>query len=879
MNGLLSRWMHAIRNATGRGVPESALDEELNAYVELIAAEKVRGGMNRAAALRAARVEAGSMEAVKENVREARSGYYLTGLLQDARHSMRALRRTPGYALAIILTLALGVGATTAIFTVVREVVLRQLPYADPNSLVRMWPTNPGQNVQHGPMSVPELEDWRNEKSVFSHVAGYSAAFGGPTMLGKGEPVRLKAAFVTADFFNTLGVHAYAGRTISEEEHADGANHVVVLSYDFWRTHYGADRRLIGNTITLNNEPYTVVGVMPASMSFPASDIEAWLPASYFGPDDIPRERDTRWLMMIGRLQPGVTRAEAARRLSEMQKRLESVYAASNAGWSAAAVSSLRDDLIGPARGKLAVIFSTVMLIMVLGCVNIANLVLARATQRSREIAVRAAIGATRARLIRQLLTESLLLSLIGGAIGVMLAWWGSAALAGMSAAWLPLPPDIKPDWMVLTFALLLTVLTGVAFGLIPATTSFTGLSGTLRDSGRGNSASRKTNAMRRMFVSVELALAVVLVAGAALFVQSFTRLSHVDMGFDVEHTAFARLGLPEVPDATHDVDRVAQMEKLVQAARAMPGVEAAGLTKQPPLRGEGEPWHVGIPGRTYPAGTQPVAQTMYASPGFFDVMGMKLRSGRDFTAQDDKGTGSVVLSESLAHTLFADQDPVGRTVTVEESRFVVIGVVSDIRMMGVDKDITPMLWVTRMIMPRGVATLFVRGRNDPGQLLASLRSAIRTTFPEQPINELSTTRAVVNKAIAAPRFLTFLLTLFGVLALLLAAIGVYGVVSYVVGQRTNEIGIRMALGAGASGIVGLMMRTGMAPVAAGLVAGIAGAAMLGRLVHAQLYQVSTANPLTYLLVAVVLAAISMAATGVPALRATRIDPTLALRE
>jgi predicted permease len=486
-------------------------------------------------------------------------------------------------------------------------------------------------------------------------------------------------------------------------------------------------------------------------------------------------------------------------------------------------------------------------------------------------------MGASRSRLVRQLLTESVMLSLLGGTAGIVLAWYASAALASASGAWLPLTQNVRPDWLVLLFAFVLCMATGVAFGLIPASTSFTSVSGTLRESGRSNSPSARAHAMRRAFVAVELALAVMLVAGAALFVQSFSRLTRVDPGFDTEHVAFARMVLSKPSDGSA-FDRIALGDRIIESVRSAPGVTAAAMiTKHPPLRGAGEQLRVKTVGATYAPGTAPLAEAVSVTPGFFAAMNMNLVEGREIE-QRDNDSGAVVVSRSVARTLWGDRSPVGQQIIIEDESYPVVGVAPDMRYARIDAPSTPLIYLSRSIMSRSAVTIVARGSGDPAQLIASLRTGIHAVTPDLPITEVATMRSVIDEATAAQRFLSWLLSLFAVLAVILAAIGVYGVVSYVVGQRRNEIGIRMALGAHTSGIVVWTLRTGMSPVVVGLLAGIFGASVLARLVRSQLFEMGSGSISVYLGVALLLGCISLAATAVPALRASRVDPTIALR-
>ncbi|HKG90336.1 MAG TPA: ABC transporter permease [Gemmatimonadaceae bacterium] len=883
------RWLSRL---LGRSAFERSMDDEMRYHVDMEARELERGGMSPAGARRAALVAFGGVERFKEEGRDARGVTMLDELRQDAAYAVRAARRAPGFTTVAVLTLALGIGATTAIFSVVRGVLLRDLPFADPGRLVRVWATNPSRSETRSALSLPDLEDWRREGTVpgaaVERLAGFSTLPSGLVLADGGEPVRLRTAFISEDFFATLGVRPLVGRLPTPAEFREGRDRVVVISEGLWRSRFGGDPGIAaGRTVRLNDEPFAVLGVLPAEVRFPGASPEAWTPLSVVPATGIPRVRGNRWVQGLARLRPGATAERARAELSAVARRLEGEYGDSNGGWSGAALLPLHEELVGNVRGRLLVIFGAVVLVLALACVNVANLVLARASSRARELAVRTALGAGRGRLVRQLLTEGVLLALAGGVLGIALAWWGAGALVAVAARWLPPVGDVRPDWLVLGFALALATLTGVGFGLIPATRPLEGIAGTLRESGRGivsggGPSINRGPTLRQVLVAAEVGLAVMLVAGAGLLVKSFARLSRVDLGFDAEHTAYAKVTMLNSRYANATTYRPAALRMLEQV-RAIPGVAAAAQTKDAPLRGAGESQAFTVPAAPPAApGERPTASFLPVSPGYFAAMGIPLRAGRDLTEQDgDTAAAGVVASETAARALWPARDPIGEEIVLGAQRLRVVGVVGDVRYEKVDSSARPMFYLPQRLMSRRIITFVARARpgTAPAALVPALRAAIRAVEPDQPITELGTMRDAAVDAVAAPRFLTALVGLFGALALVLAAVGVYGVVAYVVGQRTNEIGVRMALGARPQDIAAWTLRTGLAPVFAGLAVGLAATLALSRLLAAQLYSVSPTDPAVFAAVLAILAAVSLFASAVPAMRAARTEPTVALRE
>ena len=854
-------------------------DDELQFHVERQTAENVRRGMSAADARTAALRAFGGVQRYKEEIGDAHGFHLLDQLRQDLAYAARAARRSPGFTVVVVLTLALGVGATTAIFSVVSGVLLRELPFGSPDRLVRLWLANPVRNEARSPISIPDLDDWRRLGHSFDHVSAYSTLPTGLALVDGGEPLRLKTAFVAADFFETLGVSALVGRTILPSEHVDGRDRVVVLSHRFWSARYGSARDIVGRSLRLNDEPYTVVGVMPATFRFPDRDTDVWVPISVVPASGIPRTRAVRWLEPIARLAPGVTPAGAQSELSVITDRLASEYGDTNAGWTRATLIPLRDAILGSSRSRVWILFGAVVLTLVLACVNVANLVLARASRRSRELALRTALGAGRARLARQLFTESVALSLAGGVLGVVLATWGVRALVTLIGPWLPAVGDVQVDGTVLAFALGVSALTGLVFGLIPVMGDRRNVASTLRESGRGNTGAAGAHTLRRALVALEVGLAMMLVVGAGLLVKSFSRLSSVSLGFDADRTVYARVTIAASRYATPS-EYLPVADRMLAQVRELPGVTAAALAKDGPMRAGGEPSTFAIPAQTASASSaEPRANFLPSSDGIVRALGVRLLAGRDLIEQDgDSGAIGVVVSAGLAHKYWPERSPVGEEIEYAGRRMRIVGVAGDARYTSVQGDPTPMVYVPNKVVTRRIFTVIAKTTGDPALLLPAIREAIRTVERDQPITEIGTVRDAVGGALAAPRVLTLLVGAFGVVALLLAAIGVYGVVAYVVGQRTNEIGIRIALGAKSADIVQWTLKTGLTPALVGLAAGTVAALALSRWLGAQLYEVSPTDPVVFAGVGIVLVVVAILASGVPARRAARVDPAIALR-
>jgi predicted permease len=806
------------------------------------------------------------------------------------RSALRQLRRTPAFSLVVLFTLALGIGATTAMFSVVRGVLLRPLPFAEPERVVRLWPANRSAGVDRGQLSATEIEDWARELRQFSAVGAFQTLGDGYVFGDGAEPVYARTTFVSPGFFPALGATAARGHALTAREHVPGANRAVVVSDGFWRRQLGASPGAVGRTVHLDGGAFTVVGVMPPGFAYPSPDVALWVPSSLLGEDDVGGGRGARWLDVVARLRPGVTPAQGRAEVEALLARLAAAYPETNGGWTAAGVEGVRDSIVGPVRRGLLVLFGAVVLVLLVVCANVANLLLVRGTARTRELALRAALGAGRGRLVRLVLGESVLLAAAGGLLGAFAAWWAVRALVALAGDYLPRAADVRVDPLVLAFAVVLALGTGVVCGLWPAFGASAGarLAPALRENGRGSVGDGSANRGRAALVAAEVALAVVLVVGAGLMLRSFQRLTGVDPGFRPDHALLVRLVVQ--PDAQLPPDeanrrRTLDRQRIVDRVRALPGVVAAGATKHAPFavqhRQETLPFTV--PGRPAPPpGEEPRVEVHPASPGYLRALGVPLLAGEDVSAAagtgDSTARATAVVSRLMAERLWPGRPAVGETFVLDGTPFRVVGVAGDVRSARLDSAAGFTAYLPDAAMPRSSMSLVVRTAGDPARLAGAVRAAIREVAPGQAFVEVVPLRAKLADAASTPRLFAALASAFGALALALAAVGLYGVVAYVARQREREIGVRVALGAPPARVLALMLRQGLAPVAAGLAAGLAGALAAARVLRALLFEVSATDPATYAAVAALLGAVAALAAYLPARRAARVDPLVALR-
>jgi predicted permease len=803
-------------------------------------------------------------------------------LRADTRFALRTLAKNPAFSLVAILTLALGIGANSAIFSVVNGVLLKPLAFPNPEQLVRVWQVEIVKGVSNpSTVSAVNLDDWRARRRMLADIGGYFYIEGmsGTDLTGIGEPQRISTTFVSPGFWNTLGVAPEVGRLPRDEEMVRGANDkLVVLGHDFWQRQFGGSASVIGRRVTLGGKSYEIVGVMPPSFRFPAPAVQMYIPYSTIPDDAIPRIRPVRIMNVVARMKPGVTVGQANAEMNAITRGLAAEYE-DDRGLGAASVAPLRDSIVGKVRGTLFVLLGAVGFVLIIAAVNLASLLLARATSRERELAIRVALGAGRARLVRQLCTESMVLALAGGLLGVGVAIAGKSALLHLAAGQLPRAEEVGLDYRVVLFTAALTIVTGVAFGLIPAIrASSPELQQSLREGSRG--ATSATGGLRNALVVAEVALAVVLVVGAGLMTRSFVKLLQVDLGFSRDHRVAVNYSISTARHSTSAEMRDTYREML-NHVRAVPGVIAAGAIRDLPFRGDGEAIGFVPPGVTRSAdGDLPRATLMFTSDGFFSAMGIPLLAGRDLSQRDRTGAPiALVVNEALAKKYFPGRSPIGQTITFgDTNHFAIVGVVGDVHQGAVDETPEPRIYASAYQIFRVKVNLVARTQGDPQSMIKRIEDAVRAVDPQQTFTGAFTLDAAVGEAVARPRLLAVLLGLFGTMGLVLGALGIYGVLSYLVTQRTREIGVRVALGARPSSVLGMIVGRGLRLAGFGVVIGIAAALALTRVMQGVLYGVTPTDPLTFVGVAVALLAVAAGASWIPAWRATKVDPLVALR-
>jgi putative ABC transport system permease protein len=798
-------------------------------------------------------------------------------LLQDLRYGLRSLRQNAGFTIAAVLTLAIGLGANTAIFSLVRGVLLRPLPYPHPERLLMVWGHHPA--VGRESASLPDFLDWRSGAPSFEQLAAVAAT--NYPVNGRGEAELVSGAVVTANFFRTLGVKPAIGRDLLPGEDTRAAPRVAILGYSYWQRRFGGQADALGRQIDVGAEgPYTIIGVAPRDLRW-NGEVNLWTPLA----TDSTRPRRADFLDVVGRLRPGATLVGAQNELAAVARQLEERYPDSNAGWRVDLIP-LQEELVGNVRPALLVFMAAVGLVLLIACSNVANLMLARLTSRHREIAVRTALGASGLRLLSQVLVESLLLAIMGGGLGVLLATWAVDALRLSQAGTIPRIEDVALDWQVLAFALGLTLATGLAFGMVPALRlTQSDLQTGLRDGSRAVTGNPGVGGARRSLVVTEVATAVVLLCGAGLLLRSFARLLQVNPGFRVENVLTARISLPRVKYADQH-RRVALYEELNTRVAATSGVQSVGLVSSAPL-GDGVPYnsfeieHAPV---SDPAAVQD-AEFLVATPGYFTALNIPLLSGRLFAPGDRAGTpGVAVISQTMARRYWKGRDPLGIRITQDDPAdpaagwYTIVGVVGDVRHEKLADSAYPQLYLPMAQAAGRRMILTARVMGDPGQVVAVLRRTLTELDPQVPLSDVRTMRERVADATARPRASATLLGLFAGTALLLALVGVYGVIAYGVSQRTRELGIRVALGARPPEILRLVMKQGMAPVVVGIGLGLVCALAGSQVLRSMLFEVGPGDLLTYTLVTGAVLAAAMGASYWPARRATRIDPIVALR-
>ncbi|HEU4523481.1 MAG TPA: ABC transporter permease [Gemmatimonadales bacterium] len=810
-------------------------------------------------------------------------------LLQDLRYSFRRLAKSPAFTGIVVLTLALGIGANTAIFSAVNAVLLRPLPYRDSRQLVTIEHLYPSLDLE-APVSVPGFLDYKQKARSFTSMAvqtGWQA-----NLTGIDEPVRLQGQRVTGEFFSTLQVPAMLGRTLQPGEDSLGREHVAVLSYDAWRRIFGAASDIVGRSISLNGESYEVVGVMPSGFrDFFDRNAEVWAPLVFQTEQMTDENRTSEFLNLTARMRPGVPLQQALGEMRTVAEQLKRDYPDNYPDDWSLLVTPLSVQATGDVRPALLVLLGAVGFVLLIACANVANLLLARAATRSKEIAVRTALGATRERLLQQLLTESVLVSLAGGVVGLLLAYAGVRALVAADIRNIPRADEIGIDGTVLLFTLVVSLVAGVVFGLAPAVhTASPDLHGALKEGGRGTTADRGSHALRRSLVVTEVALALTLLTGAGLLLKSFARLQRVDPGFDPTNLLTFTMSLPQVRYSS-DTTRIAFFDQVLPAIARVPGVIAAGGTSVMPFGGSWSTGSFDIEGYQPPEDQPgPWGDIRIVSPSFFETLRIPLLRGRYLTDEDRADTRPVaVIDQEFVRRYWPNENPLGKrftfgppdgvTDTTQNEWIEVVGVVGHAAHEGLDADPRIQLYLSYRQSGLPFMQVAVRTQGNPDRYVNLVRDAVRSVDPDQPISNLAQMEELLSRSVGQRRLSMMLLSLFSGIALVLASVGIYGVMSYSVTQRARELGVRIALGADRTDVLRLVLRQGMSLAVLGIGIGLGAALALTRLIESQLYGVTATDPVTFVLVAAVLAATALLANLIPAIRATRLDPAVVLRE
>ena len=795
-------------------------------------------------------------------------------LLQDIRYGIRTLIKNPGFTGVAVLALALGIGANTAIFSVVNSVLLRPLPFEQSDRLVMVWEKRLQLGRIRNPVSPPDFSDWRAQNQVFEDMAAYVGQ--GFNLGATTEPERIQGAGVSPSLFSVLRAQPRIGRVFEPEEDKPSSDRVAIISSGLWQRSFASDPNIVGKTIKLNDRAYSVVGVMPADFVFPNRRSEIWVPM-ILSPDDAAN-RGGHSLTVVARLKDGITIQRAQNEMDAIATQLEQQYQV-NTGHGVN-VFSLYNEAVGEARPALLVLLGAVAFVLLIACANVANLLFAKSAVRQKEIAIRTALGASRSRLVRQLLTESIVLSVTGGVVGLLLAVWGLSALLAIGEDSIPRVKEIKLDLPVLAFSLLISVVTGLLFGLLPALqASKPDLNTTLKEGSRGASGGIKSNRTRSVFVIGEVAVCLVLLIGAGLMIRSFYRLLSVSPGFNPENALAVNVALSG--SQYRDAAGVSNFyQQALERLSAVPGVKSASVVTALPMNGSFGSRYFGIEGRPpQPPGQGFNANTNIAAPGYFATMNIPLLDGRDFDARDVKGAPDVVIiNQEAVRRYWPDENPIGQRLTVEQRTRTIIGVVGNVKQSGLDIETRPEMFWPYYQLPVPFGTFVVRTTADPVGLISSVRSAMHEVDRDLPLYGIKTVDDVIGESVAPQRLNMLLLGIFAGLALVLAAVGLYGVISYSVSQRTREIGIRIALGASHQSVLRLVVSQGISLALIGVAIGIIASLFLTKLMATLLFGVSVTDPITFVAISLLLIGVTTVASIVPARRAMKVDPMVALR-
>ncbi|MEK6410066.1 MAG: ABC transporter permease [Acidobacteriota bacterium] len=877
---LFYRLRSLLSNLFHRDHAERELDQEMSAHLAMLIDEKVAGGLSADEAYRAARIEFGGVDQVKEQVRDVRLGATIEQVWLDARYALRMLRKNPAFTAIVVITLALGIGVNTAIFSLVDGILLRPLPYEQPDRLVRLVQSQRQLGLDAWNLSQASFAALRDNTHSLEAVAAYSTS--GANLTGDGDPERVSLGTVSADFFKVLGIPPVLGRAFRAGEDTPGNNGVCVISFGFWQRRFSGDPNIIGRSLNLNSTATEVVGVMPAGFSLPRPETEIWIPIALN-----PTRTAPYFLRAIARLGPGVSLSEAE---AETKAALwdyarqhpdigESRIPLDQGSALKTIVTPLKQVMVGSTKKPLLILLCAVGLVLLIACANVANLLLARATSRVREIAVRFALGATPSRVARQLLTESLVLAFIGAAGGVMLAWLGVRMLGRMPVDGIPRIEAVTVDGRVLAFTAGLALLTGLLFGLMPALRAYRmGMVAAMHEGGRGGTSSRRSTSA---LVAAQFALSFVLLIGAGLLLKSFQRLQSVDLGFNPEKLLTMFVSLPARKYSKPE-QSLQFYQSLIDRLRSLPGVRAAGLTTSIPFGGDDNTDNFIVEGHEPGTGDEGVqAQLLAMTSGNLQAMGIPLLRGRDFLESDKSDSQPVaIIDETLARMYWPDGDALGKRVetTGDMQWMTIVGVVGGIKQDALAEKLQPHIYAPLSQSPTLVAKLVIRTDGPSNSTIGAVRTAVSGLDPDIPVYSIRSMNDVIGRTLNSQRLTNLLLASFSVLALLLAAVGIYGTMSLYVGSRKKEFGIRLALGAQPGVLLRLVLREGMLLIAAGIAIGVGGALVLTRAIASLLFEVSPTDPVVFTGVPLLLVLVALAACFVPARRASRVDPMAALR-
>jgi putative ABC transport system permease protein len=872
---LFRRLRRRLRALAFRRDVEQELADELQLHIELEQQKNERLGMAPNEARRAALVTFGGLERYKEEARDARGVRLLETMAQDLRYALRTMRRTPAFTAVVVLTLGLGVGATSAIFSIVNAVLLRPLPYAREESLVRVYSQVPDGTLDRFSVSIPDYLDFKSRNRVFSDMAMWIN--GTMTLDDGGEPERLAAVLSSDNLFSLMGVSPLHGRLFlpDESNRPDG----VVLSYGVFARRFGSDSTIVGRRITLNGAAKTVIGVLPPNFRLYTRDVDVWAPVAV---EQIPKygNRANHVLRVIARLRPGVTVADAQRDMRRVAANLAAEYAREDQGWMAN-VFSVRNEVVGELTRPLVILLTASGLVLLIACINVANLQLTRSAGRGRELAVRRALGAERGRLVGQMLIESLTYAVFGGLLGIALGIAGTKALVAVAPGGISRLDEVSLDARVFVFAMIVALLTGLLFGLWPAfRASDPQIGGALRDGGRGSAGSMHAWRVRGALVVAELSLALIILVGAGLVLQSFRKILDVDLGIRTENAVALRV---TIPTRYSDSAIAPFYRELQRGLAAVPGITSVSASDRAPAQRSGVSTDIRLVERpnANASGTL-MSQVSVVLPDYFRAMGMKLLTGRDFAWSD--GESVAIVNASAAARFWPGASALGQHVAFSrrstDSGMVVVGVVSDVRRGDITLHEEPMIYIPVANAPSFGRTMMLVARSSLGTAatVSAAKRAVHSLDAELPVYEVRTFGEIVGDAVAQPRLNATLLAAFAALALLLAAVGIYGVIAYSVTQRRQEIGVRIALGAQPADVFRFVVRQGAALAAAGLAIGLVASWVLTPVLRSWLYEIEPTDPLTFIGVALVLGVIALVATAVPARRATKVDPVLAMR-